>query len=543
MRSVLLLLALAVPLCAQSNADLRAAFDKLAADNAALARVTDMPAGLYAVSLGNREKPAVLVLGSLRGDEASPATACLELARALLADADTRKLLESTEVIIVPVPNPRGRDRLSGKPALAMPGAAMRHDDDRDGVSDEDGPADINGDGVITQMRVRRAGGRYVVGEKDPRLLVPVKPGQVGEYDLYWEGVDDDGDGRINEDPPGTITLSNDWSIRFSDSQPGAARFVMQQPETRALAEFALGNPRIYAAFQVRAVGGAVSFAKGPPARGANPYKRDGELAAALAKAFGDGKSAVMPEADGAGNVADWLYECGGVLAANVYLASIPAAKKPDDKDEDEEHDSPEMGTESSPRGERGRATDAGSADLAWLAYSPESFREWKPFKHAQLGDVEIGGWTNTARRDAKAAELAEGTSRLTELVCKTLSSAPRIAVSKLEVQDRGGGVYRVRATLHNAGVLDYRSAFATENRIGLPLFVSLGDAKGIELVSGERRQRFENIAGGATATCEWVVRTSDPKLNLDVLIEARRSGSVRHSQAIEKCDKLSEEE
>lgn len=539
----LLLLALCAPLFAQSNAEIRADFNKLAADNPQLVRVSDMPAGLYAVSMGNREGPALLVLGSLRGDEASPAAACLQLARGLLGNPDTVKLLERAEVIIVPVPNPRGRERLFAKPALAMPGSALTHDDDRDGRADEDGPADINGDGVLTQMRVRRAGGKYVTSEKDSRLLVPVNPGQVGEFDVYWEGVDDDADGRINEDPPGTITLSNDWSIRFSDAQPGAARFMMQQAETRALAEFILGNPRVYVAYQLRAIGGSIAFAKGPPARGDNPYKRDGDLAAVLGKGFGETKSAVSPEPDGAGNIADWLYECAGVLAANIYLAGIPPPAKPKDKDEDGEEDLPEMGTESAARPGRGRNASPEETDLAWLAYAPGSFQDWKPFKHPQLGDVEIGGWLLTSRRDAASRELGDGVERLMLLARETLASAPRVSISKLEVQNRGEGVYRVRATVYNTAKLDYRSVFAETNRIGLPVFVSLADAKGIELISGERRQSRENISGGVTATFEWVVRCNDPKLNLDVLIEAARCGNTRFSQAIEKCGKLTEEE
>ncbi len=36
-------------------------------------------------------------------------------------------------------------------------------DDDRDGRSDEDGPSDMNGDGVISQMRV--PGTKYVQTE------------------------------------------------------------------------------------------------------------------------------------------------------------------------------------------------------------------------------------------------------------------------------------------------------------------------------------------------------------------------------------------
>lgn len=552
MTRLLCLLVLCAPLCAQPNADIRAAFTKLAADNPDVVRMVDLPGGelgQYVLSIGNDQRPAVLVLGSLRGDEASPAVACLELARALMADAESRKLLGETELIIIPVPNPRGRQALFARPALAVPGTALLFDDDRDGANDEDGPRDINGDGVISQMRVKRAGGKYVPHKKDPRLLVPAEAGEVGEYDLYWEGVDDDADGRINEDPAGTITLSNDWPIRWSDTQEGANRFSMQLPQTRALAEFILANPRIYAAFQVRSVGARVEFAKGPPVRGGeNPYKRDAELAAVLAKSFGDHRSAVGGAPEGAGNVLDWLYECVGVLTANVYLAEIPPPpkdrdEKEKDKDKDGEEDSPEMGDETPGRPGRGSRAASKDADLAWLAYAPDRFREWKAFKHPQLEDVEIGGWEVAARRDAEPEDVVAGVKSLRELVTAALKAAPRASISKVEVEDRGGGIYRVRATLHNPGTLDYRSAFAMQNRIGLPLFVKLEESKAIELVSGTRRQSHENVEGGAIATFEWVIRCGDPAMNLTFTLEAARTGNVTEKIAIKDCKKLLTEE
>ena len=56
-------------------------------------------------------------------------------------------------------------------------------------------------------MRRKDPGGGFKVSPEDPRLLVPVKPGEPGEYEvLGLEGIDNDGDGAVNEDPPAATT-------------------------------------------------------------------------------------------------------------------------------------------------------------------------------------------------------------------------------------------------------------------------------------------------------------------------------------------------
>ena len=54
-------------------------------------------------------------------------------------------------------------------------------------------------------MRVKAAGGEYMVDPDEPRLMKRADPkkGETGVYKLFTEGTDNDGDGFINEDPPG----------------------------------------------------------------------------------------------------------------------------------------------------------------------------------------------------------------------------------------------------------------------------------------------------------------------------------------------------
>jgi hypothetical protein len=54
-------------------------------------------------------------------------------------------------------------------------------------------PDDLDGDGNITQMRIKDPNGEYKADPKDPRILVRIEPGEKGEYTLLGsEGIDND---------------------------------------------------------------------------------------------------------------------------------------------------------------------------------------------------------------------------------------------------------------------------------------------------------------------------------------------------------------
>ena len=72
--------------------------------------------------------------------------------------------------------------------------------------------------------------GRFKLSPDDPRLLVPVKPGEKGEYELLGlEGIDNDGDGLINEDPPGGYDMNRNWPADWQPDhiQGGAGDFPL----------------------------------------------------------------------------------------------------------------------------------------------------------------------------------------------------------------------------------------------------------------------------------------------------------------------------
>ena len=114
--------------------------------------------------------------------------------------------------------------------------ARVPYDDDHDGLLDEDGPEDLDGDGMILQMRIRDPHGEFKTDPDDPRVMLRVKPGEQGEWRrLGFEGIDDDGDGRVNEDPPGYLDMNRNWGFLWQPTyvQDGAGLYPFSAKVTR----------------------------------------------------------------------------------------------------------------------------------------------------------------------------------------------------------------------------------------------------------------------------------------------------------------------
>lgn len=96
-------------------------------------------------------------------------------------------------------------------------------------------PEDLDGDGNILQMRVRDEMGTMITSPDDRRLMVPAEAGEKGEWRIYSEGIDNDNDGRFNEDGVGGLDINRNWPGQWHRNVTG---LINHHPETRAVAEF-----------------------------------------------------------------------------------------------------------------------------------------------------------------------------------------------------------------------------------------------------------------------------------------------------------------
>ncbi len=167
---------------------------------------------------------------------------------------------------ILPNGNPDAAARYFVKPLVADERNASRWNDDMDDQSDEDGPDELDGNGIITQMRVKDPAGEWIPVEGEPRLMrkADASKGEKGIYKLFVEGIDNDGDGEYNEDPPGGTNIGITFPHLFRPWTSTGGRWPGSEPETFGIMKFAIDHPEIAMTFAF----GATNMCLQPPAGG-----------------------------------------------------------------------------------------------------------------------------------------------------------------------------------------------------------------------------------------------------------------------------------
>lgn len=208
------------------------------------------------------DKPAAFFEGGRHSGEITATESAFYLLWHLLEnygkDSAVTNLLDTRAVYIRPLNNLDGSDmyRLT---AQANRSSVRPYDDDRDGLLDEDPGEDLDGDGYVRQMRKFVGKGK---GDQDPdprdrkgRLMQRVGAGK-GSWMVYPEGIDNDGDGRYNEDGIGGLDLHRNYPTNWrpmpgGDStgrgytQGGAGAYPLSEPETRSVVMWMYSHPNI----------------------------------------------------------------------------------------------------------------------------------------------------------------------------------------------------------------------------------------------------------------------------------------------------------
>ncbi|HEX3131861.1 MAG TPA: M14 family zinc carboxypeptidase [Thermoanaerobaculia bacterium] len=195
-------------------------------------------------------RPAVFVGANLAGYHNAGTEAALDLIRTLLdapADSPAAKLLGSYSFYVAPALNPDAHDAIFGKPRARRGGDGLKIDHDVDGLEGEDPTDDLNGDGVITKMRIPDPAGGWLADSTDPRVLVEADSmdQRAGAFRVVSEGRDDDGDGELNEDGTDGIWPDKGFPHAFPYSTPEAGPWSSFAPETKALLDFLLRHRNV----------------------------------------------------------------------------------------------------------------------------------------------------------------------------------------------------------------------------------------------------------------------------------------------------------
>ncbi len=198
-------------------------------------------------------RPALLIAANFEGDHVIGSELSLYtidyLLNAYPTDADVKQRLDHSVIYVVPRVNPDGAEHMFAPVKALRRTNTTPADADNDARTDEDGPEDLNNDGFITVMRVKDPKGPYMVSPENPRLMKRADPakGESGGWALYPEGIDNDGDGFINEDGPGGVDPNRNFLHQYPYFGADAGRYMASEPETRALLDYVLKHRNIAA--------------------------------------------------------------------------------------------------------------------------------------------------------------------------------------------------------------------------------------------------------------------------------------------------------
>lgn len=306
-----------------------------------------------------QSKPALLITAGLDGRYLAGTEVAVRIAQQVLSDHV--ELLDSMTLYIVPRVNPDGAARNLNRLTMGYIGNSRSIDDDRDRITDEDSAEDINGDGLITMMRRLNSPiedpATHLADPDDPRLNIKPDPkeNQRASFTLYTEGIDNDGDGQINEDGFGSIDLDQNFMHRWPEYDTYSGKYPLSEPESHAIAQFVINNDHIVMALTLgrhdnlinqpdtKSKDNSGAAPKAIDAKDADVYKLAGEL---YKDATGFSSA---PTEDIAGSFHAWLYAQRGIPSFAVIPWLRPESEKADvDQSDASENAEPEAEIEDS---------------------------------------------------------------------------------------------------------------------------------------------------------------------------------------------------
>ncbi|WMW79419.1 M14 family metallopeptidase [Undibacterium cyanobacteriorum] len=447
------------------------------------------------------DKPASYIDGAIHANEAQAADTVLYTIDYILKNYG--KLDKITETVdrstlyFVPSVSPDSRAKWFDEPSTASypRSSPWPFDDDRDGRIDEDGPMDINKDGVITTMRkkVPLGLGNRKLDPKDSRVLLPLEPGELGDYLLLGqEGIDQDGDGLIGEDSVGYAdpnrTWGYDWAPRYI--QNGATDYPLQIPETRSIANWALDHLEVSSVISFHNSGRMILRGPGSPTQ--TPVSaQDNRTFDYLGR---EGEK-MMP---GYRYMITWrdLYTAYGSTTDHFYgivgaFGFVPElfGRVMDDNNIIRYEPPQKVGDPVRPPSTEPKGFDA----MKWndmLSFGRQ-FIPFKEFKHPQFGTIEIGGWRQDTGRMPEGWMLEEETHRNAAFVLFNAMNVPKLSFLDANVKKVGNRTWQIEVPIINERAIPSIPSIVIANKLHRLDLATINGGK--VLSSGIVRNQFND--------------------------------------------------
>ena len=449
----------------------------------------------------DKPKPTLLIVAGIDGKHPAGTIGALQLTKKLIAlpKDSLQAILKEKSIWVVALANPDAyRRNSSGQQWLS--GNRRKVDNDRDGRLDEDGAKDLNGDGIIAQMRVESPVGNFKAHKDHTDVLVAAdkSKGEKGKYILFPEGIDQDLDGRYGEDGEGGVNIDRNFTFDYPAFVSESGDYAASEPETRALVDFIFANPQIASILHL-GLSNNLSEPERYDARSANERiikswsSNDVEVSKYISSIYKEqtkslGEATKFTAAPG--NFTNTAYYHLGKysFATPLWWPSVTDSTK-----------------------NAGKPTDASETFYKWVKQNnvQGAILPWQKVQHPNFPNqnVEVGGVVEVFKNNPPVELLETSVNAHAGFVVKLLDNMAKLLFDTPKVTSLGNDIFRVELSVMNVGTMPTYPEIADRIRF-VSRFKTVCDLQNSQqFLSGKRIQLYPSLQGGGSQTFSWLIK------------------------------------
>jgi len=468
---------------------------------------------LLTIGSGNRDdKPGIAIVGGVDGKYLFSRELAAGFAETILnnsSENEIKNLLNKITFYIFPDVNPDASAQFSAGLRYERSINSASVDEDRDFATDEDPCEDLNGDGLITLIRITDPAGSYTESQEDKRIMIQadISKGQTGSYMVYSEGTDNDKDGSFNEDGAGGVNFNNNFTYNYEEFGRYAGLYPLSEPESKAVADFLYDRFNIFAVFTFGPqdnLGQPMKSQERPSemqnsSRNQAPDQRlmngqRGRITSILKsdelinKLVSDkyheitGLKGTPAEISEPGNFMEWAYYHYGRYSFGTPGWWLPV--------------------------EKGKNSEAAFLQFADKAGIQNIFVPWTEIDHPDFPGkkTEVGGIRPFALINPPSDTISDLISAHYKFITAVAAMHPELEFLDIKVENTGNNIFRLSLKIHNKGVFASCTEIGDGNIWTKIMRLTAEPSKGQSIVSGLRVQRIQRLQGDESAEFSWLI-------------------------------------
>lgn len=491
---------------------------------------TDAGRDVWLLTVANKQgadvntRPALLIVANLEANHRIGTTTAMVIADRLLtgyaANADIKKLLDEHTIYIVPTANPDGAELVQTMKGYEIPYKPVKGEEAKGGLNIRELGADLNGDGLVTLMRVPDVAGTMIADPAEPRIMREANRARAerGRYKVMVEGIDPANVNAFVSMGTDGVNLNRNFQHEYLYFQPHVGPHMVSEVESRALVDFVYDRTNIAAVLTFSFYDNlrtappaqrqpAAGVQGNPPNVPTNLLPQDRAYFEFVSQKFNELTGLRGTGADNeAGSFAQFVYYQMGLPSFTTPVWTLPAPA----------------------------ANATASRDARWLAYfdaaKVNAYVNWTPATHPTLGNVEVGGFVPNARVNPPAAEVPALTKSHADFAVWLGQQLPKVELADTRVEAKGDGVFQITTTVVNEKYFPTQMMMGARVRFNRPITARLMPAAGMTVLSGNTQQQTPRIDGmGGRQTYTWLVQ-APAGTTTRIEVHAERAGGLLSS-------------